>query len=414
MEAEDVFFSQTARNIVSNVDVYLLRCQIGEIFSAITAGWILSSLAGDYIRHTLVAQLSFAEGIESLVVTFASLLLVICVATTAFLFIQIAKSFISTDPEKILCYLSFPILYVSAVFAPLEFVVTAVSRKLFRLLQIRRPVERELAISAEEISEIVDYSSEAGEIDDEEREMIQGVFAFADTVVEEVMTPRKDIAYVGYNDSLAKIVQVFHDTGFSRLLVCGEELDDVRGILLAKDLMPYVGRETVEFSISQIIRNPYFVPATKQVDDLLQELKQRALHLAIVLDEHGGVDGIVTVEDLLEEIVGEIEDEFDFSEDTPCVIVAENGDLIVDGGFSVYDLNEDYNFSLPNGEYHTLAGFVFHQLGRIPSEDEVLDYDGLSFKVEKVDQNRIIRVRILAGATAVEDSAKLRVAGSKD
>ena len=209
------------------------------------------------------------------------------------------------------------------------------------------------------------------------------------------MTPRKDIIAVPESASLSEILAIYEEDGLSRLVVFGQDLDDIKGVLLMKDLIPLMGKEVTEFKVNDYLREPLFVPDSCDLGDLLKTFRQVGNHLAIVLDEHGGVDGLVTMEDVMEEIVGEIFDEYDTPEEECEIRPAADGELLVDGGVLINDLNQDYEFSFPTGEYDTFAGFVFHVLGKIPQAGEIIDYEGVRIKVEEIEQNRIKLLRIL-------------------
>jgi len=320
----------------------------------------------------------------------------VLVAVAACVFFQVIRGFVFANPERVLCLISLPLLLMSRVLAPVMYPLRRLPEFVLKAFGLETPGERELGISADEISEMVEISSEAGEIEQDEKEMIQGVFTLADTVVREVMTPRPDIIAVPISASLSEVVRMFVSEGLSRVLVIGESLDDVRGILIAKDLMPLVGRSSEPFDIARVMRPPYLVPNTKKIDDLLTDFRRDRIHFAVVLDEHGGVDGVVTVEDLLEEIVGDIFDEYDSPAAERSVFRTKSGDLIIDGAASISDLNETHRLSLPVGEYDTIAGFIMHELGRIPEEGEVVERGPHRIRVDRVTQNRITRVRILS------------------
>lgn len=393
MEGEGVFFARAARLILVKVESLLLMCHLGELVAILVFGWGSMYLVLKKGVPVIDSLSSFAGDEFSVFIVVGALVLFFVVAT--FLFMQLAKSLVSPDPEKALCLLSWPLSTIYRVYAPIGTVLGWVSEISFSIFQLRRPIERELAITAEEINEIVEHSEEAGEIEEDEMEMIRGVFSLSDTEVHEVMTPRKDIIFVSDSQSILEIVNVFCSSGFSRILVCGEELDDIKGLLYAKDLIAYVGKDVTGIDLIDLMRDPYFIPEGKMIDDLLEELKGRAIHLAVVLDEHGGIDGLVTVEDLLEEIVGEISDEFDSCNGgEPQVEQVSDDDYIVDGNYTIYDLNNEFNLALPEGEYNTIAGFIFSVLGRIPDMGEEVVHNGMIIRVEALERNRIKTLRI--------------------
>ena len=391
--AQRVPFAALAEKLMERDGHYILACRLGQLLSAVTFGWMLfglvhmgaSSIAGEVIKYPNVGSpLWFAVGL--LVVGLLSLITLALV--------QLLRSAVARSPERSLCYMAFPLRIFGLILHPLLTLVHSISFKFFRSFNIEPVEERHVVQSIEDIQEIVERSSEAGEIDEDEREMIQGVFAFSDTIVTEVMTPRKDISFVRLGQGLSAVAEVFRTSGYSRLLVCGEDLDDVQGVLLLKDLLPYVGHEAQSFEVSVMMRPAYFCSAGTRIDELLEELRSNAVHLAVVRDEHGGVDGIVTLEDLVEEIVGDIMDEFDIGEEQKSIKLHASGDLLVDGSMTIYDLNEIYNLDIPQGEYSTIAGFVMQRLGKVPLKGEAFQFENLQIKVERVVRNRVRLIRI--------------------
>lgn len=309
--------------------------------------------------------------------------------------LQIVNAAIERDRRRLLCIMAWPIFWLGKLFYPLVFVVRACRNVVLNILRLPVAHPEVSAASPEQISAIVERSSEAGIIEEEQVEMIQGVIDFSEGIVREVMTPRKDVVAVSENSSLEDIVQVFSKEQLSRILVIGDILDDVKGILILKDLLPFVLKQTEHpFDIKEFIRPPYTVSELMKTDDLLKKFKSEAVHFAIVMDEHGGVAGVVTVEDLLEEIVGEIFDEFDIPEEEEEVYLVDNGDFIVEGGALIDDLNAEYDFNFPKGEYDTIAGLVIDLLGKIPSEGESVECNGFTIKVESVSAHRIMSLRI--------------------
>jgi len=199
-----------------------------------------------------------------------------------------------------------------------------------------------------------------------------------------------------------ELVAIFAKEGVSRVLVCGKELDEVRGMLVAKDLLPFVGRSLSGVRWQTFVRPAYIVPDTKPVRQLLKELRQQGIHFAVVLNEHGSVDGIVTLEDLVEEIVGDIFDEFDTPAERGQLSAVRDGLIVVDGKLPIETLRHDHGVDIPDGDYDTVAGFVLSQLGRVPSEGESLDCAGWSFTVSEVHKHRVARLSINKAAQSAE------------
>ncbi len=308
---------------------------------------------------------------------------------------QLGRAMAYRMPERVLLRLCWFVILVGNISFPF---VRLLSRAVDRVLsgwKIPMPTEQELAASHEEISEIVARSSEAGAIDPEERELIQGALAFSDTVVREVMTPRGEIVAIGMEESLEAIVSVLSKEGVSRILISGDNIDDVKGVVLAKDLLPLMFSEKrSEFKLSDHLRPAYIVPESKKVDELLSEFRRKGIHFAVVLNEMGGVDGVVTLEDLLEELVGEIVDEHDKPGSEIKVRKTKSGDLLVSGAALVDDLNRQYGLAIPLGEYDSLGGFLINCTGHIPQPGELIERAGMRFRVEEVSRKRITLVRV--------------------
>lgn len=380
-----------ARAIVLHPERYHLSAQLGLFLSPFLTGFCVFWLFHEHLAFIEGGADIFSSGMtRSLCGLAGFVFFILCVCGLIVFSRGIGISF----PEKVLCLLARSIAVCPALFAPFVLVLNFLTNRLFPMLGLRRPAAREQAVSPEELHEIVEISTEAGQIEEEEREMIKNVFSFSDTLVREVMTPRKDIIAAQEAFSLQEIRAIFVREQISRILVYGQDLDDVRGVLHSKDLIRFIGEAAENFDLNALLRRPYFASGSMKIDDLLQELRKQAVHLAVVLDEHGGVDGLVTLEDLVEELVGDICDEYDIPAEEIESHRTASGDLLVDGSMLIDDLNEEHKLGLSVGEYDTLAGFVISVFGRIPEAGEVLEHDGLLLKVEQADQNRITLVRI--------------------
>jgi putative hemolysin len=333
-------------------------------------------------------------------------LVVLLVALLAQVAGHLAKAIGASNPELVLCYFASPIHFSSVLMLPLVSLANALGGAIVSAFGMEQAQEREFTVSAEELEEIVENSSEAGLLEEDEGEMIQGVVRFSDTFAREVMTPRKDIVSVDVSASIEKARDLFLAFGLSRLLVIDGDLDNVRGVLLAKDLMPLLGEDLSAFTLSGFVRQALVVPGTMYIDDLLELFKRKTVHFAVVSDEHGGVDGVLTLEDLLEEIVGDIFDEHDIPDEFAEFERTRSGDLLVDGSALIEDLNIEHpEYHFPLGEYDTIAGLIIHHLGKIPAEGEIVEYNGVTICVEEVEQHRIQRVRIVETAKLSEPDA---------
>ena len=247
-------------------------------------------------------------------------------------------------------------------------------------------------VSEQELLGIVQHAAAEDVIEHGERELIESVIEFGDTIAREVMVPRTDMATVTRDRTITEAMDVAIGRGFSRLPVVGDDIDDIVGIAYTKDMMGAERAGRGGESVSAVMRTPQFVPETKKADQLLEVMQAGKSHLAIVVDEYGGTAGLVTIEDLLEELVGDIRDEFDREE--PLHETLADGAVRVHGRLSISDLNELLDSDLPDDDWDTVGGLIFNTLGHVPSVGETVDVDGYRFRVERLQGRRITRVRV--------------------
>lgn len=283
-----------------------------------------------------------------------------------------------------------PINFLSRLLAPALRAMQWVSGRFAAPFVERRPVS---LVTEEEIKMMVDAGSEGGAIENEEKEMIYSIFQFGDTLTREVMVPRIDVVALDINTPLQDALSVIVEAGHSRIPVYEESIDHIRGLLYAKDLLSVWHNGQLDRPISEMLRPAYFVPESKKAGDLLTDLQQRKIHLAIVVDEYGGTAGLVTLEDLIEEIVGEIRDEYDVNEQEVYQKIDDH-EYIFDAGIDLDDLNRLLVVNLPTDEGDTLGGYVFSKLGKVPLIGEVIETEHLRIEVLDVDDRRIRKIRV--------------------
>ena len=246
----------------------------------------------------------------------------------------------------------------------------------------------------EEFLEDLEQRRIEGAVDEEEQEMIENVLEFSERTAGEIMTPRTDLIAVEVSDDLATVLDAIREAGHSRIPVYEETIDNIVGLIYAKDLLAEIGRPKEQFSLRARMREAYFVPETKPLRALLHEFQNQKLHIAVVLDEYGGTAGIVTLEDIIEELVGDIADEYDEAQQESVRKIDENT-IEVDARTYVEDLNDEYELDLPEDEdYDTVGGFVFSRLGYVPKAGEDFDYENLKFTIASAEPRRVKRVRI--------------------
>ncbi len=262
------------------------------------------------------------------------------------------------------------------------------------------------ALKEEEIRHLVESETEKGTIEVEEREMIEGIFEFGDTTVREVMVPRIDMACSEISTELDALLELIQKSRHSRIPIYEGRVDHVKGVVYAKDLLRVLS-EGQDWEIARIMRSPYFVPENKKIDELLREFKNERVHMAIVVDEYGGTSGLVTMEDLIEEIVGEIQDEYD-DEETLFQWDEEGKTLTADARIAIEDLNLLLNVDLPQDGYETLGGFIYNHLGHVPDSQETFEFEALLLSIDRVVGQRITTVRIqeLKAKDEQEDGAQ--------
>lgn len=273
-----------------------------------------------------------------------------------------------------------------------------IARGLSRLLG-RRQISSE-----KELQEIINESEARGIINEDEGDMIQSVFEFGDTIVREVIVPRTDMITCSHDASIRDVLDAIISSGHSRIPVFEGTNDLIVGIVYAKDLLHYWESDAEATPVHQVMRSPYFVPETKKIEDLLQEFRTKRVHIAIVVDEYGGTSGLITIEDLLEEIVGEIQDEYD--RESALLVVEKSGTVLVDARLSIEELEEYFDVEITREKFDTIGGYLFHLLNHVPVQGEEIIDGPLHMIVVDCDERKIssVRIRRVDSANESEDA----------
>lgn len=300
------------------------------------------------------------------------------------------KSFANKHSEKISLSLSTIILLLCKLLFPVVRFLTYFTNIFVRTMGADIKVSP--YITEEDIMHMVDVSEKEGVIEKEEKEMIQGIFEFGDTTVKEIMVPRIDIQRISVDSSFDDAIKEIQDSGHSRIPVYEQNIDNIVGILYAKDILNYY-KTKKKVVLKEVLRDAYFVPETKKLDEILREFQVKKVQIAIVLDEYGGTQGIVTLEDVLEELVGEIMDEYDV-EEYPIQEIDEKS-VIADARMTISDINDFLETNLPEDEIDTLGGLIYDKLGKVPELREEVMIDGITLIVEKMRGNKIRRVKVI-------------------
>lgn len=264
-------------------------------------------------------------------------------------------------------------------------------KRLLQKLGLRRFILHSFE-TEEDIHRLIDEGEEEGIIEEDEHDLIHSVFEFGDTIVREVMVPRVEISALPLTAAIDDALDLIIKKGHSRIPVYDKKIDDIVGVIYAKDLLEAFKSKKIGTTINNFMRPPFFVPETMKIMELLKEFQKKKIHMAIVVDEYGGTAGLVTIEDLLEELVGEIQDEYDI-EKKNLVILGENS-ISVDAHINIYEIEEYFNCNLPQNDFETVGGLLFHLFERIPKEGEEITLKGLRFLVTKADNRRVWRVEI--------------------
>lgn len=336
-------------------------------------------------------------GTEALIGAFAAELLLLFVFAEA-----LPKSWSLAHPDRSAVLVA-PVARVVASIAPLRWLSNGVNH-LFG--STPRDEDPSGGVAEEELLALAEEAAASDAIDEDERHLIGRIIEFGDTLANEVMVPRPDMVVVPAECTIGAAIEIAILNGFSRVPVCGDDgVDDIVGIVHAKDLMRAARDERVDEPVSAVMREPRFVPETKRIAQLLREMQAETAHMAIVVDEYGGTAGLVTLEDLIEEVVGEIVDEFDV--EPPMIEQIDESHLRVNGRVSLWDLGDLVGRELPEGEWSSVGGLIFTTLGRVPDVGDVCEVEGHRFLVERVQGRRIARVLVTLAAPVPADDEEL-------
>jgi putative hemolysin len=382
------------QNLIAEPSKFLATIQVGVTL----AGLLASAVAAESFADKLTLWIkTFGRPLDPAVIKVVAVIIITLILSYFQLVLGelVPKRFAMQKPERISWVTAKPIYYLSKVAGPFVKFLSISTNFVIKLFG-GNPALQEERISEEEIRLMVEVGQEKGVIQSTEKEMINNIFEFDNTTISEVMTHRTDVVALPLDAGLDEVINILVSEKFSRIPVYEETIDNIVGILHVQDLIPVlkgVGKNS--FSLKKIIRDAYIVPSSKKTDELFKELQKNKTHMAVVIDEYGGTAGIVTIEDLIEEIVGNIFDEHD--EEIKEVERIDNRTFMVEGLAGLGIVNELLEIELPEGDYDTLGGFVVAQLDRIPGEDEkpAVEYNNIVFQVEAVEERRIAKVKII-------------------
>lgn len=302
------------------------------------------------------------------------------------------KVIASKYPVQFSKIVAIPLYWIGVLIYPVAKILTELLKSFSSKFSFDKA---ETAILPSEISDLAEIGAEKGTIEGSEHELIHGLVNFKNVTTREVMTPRVDIVAIPVDVDYQEVVKIITESGHSRLPLYDDNLDNIVGVIYAKDLLPYIGRsDNHSFELKKISRKVIFIPETKLISELMNEFQEANLHVGIVVDEYGGTSGLISLEDILEEIVGEIRDEYDKEENE--IVDLNNDNYLVLGKVPIDEINEllDIDLSSENDDYDTIGGFIFNHTGSIPKNGYSFDFNNLKFTVKKVENNRINKVLI--------------------
>ena len=384
-------------NILNNLNEYISATQLGITMASLGLGWVGEPAVVRLIEGPLI-ELAKVSGIDAFASGAVISTLAFTVAFSIITYILIVfgelvpKTVAYDSAEKIAMLVALPIdVFYRIFFYPIRLLYVS-GRVALRLLGLKSAEERESGYTEEEIRQLISASHKSGHLREEEERLIDRVFEFSETTVREAMVPRTEVVAIPFSSSLEDIARAFRQSGYSRLPVFGESLDDIKGFVHSKDVMQYLAVKPRMFKLERVLKKPFYVVDTAYLEDVLRQMQRQKFHFGFVVDEHGGVEGIITLEDLLEEIVGDISDEHD-EEVNEQIREQGDGSVLLDGALAVRDLNKRYATNIPVSEsYTTLGGFLMAESGEIPKEGTSVVYNGHTFTIERVERRRIISV----------------------
>jgi gliding motility-associated protein GldE len=375
------FIRRYLENLLDFPRRLLVTILLGNTLINVAASIIAVSLAIDYSHDTGFPR-NIALTIEIICLTF-------CILIFGEL---IPKIWAAKNPVAFAKLISIPLYWLNVILFPVAEILTEAIRSLIGILKLDK---RKSAILSEEITELANLGHERGTIVEEEHGLISSIVNFRSVAVHEVMTPRVDIVSVSAETNFNEMLDIINKTGHSRIPLFDEDLDEIIGIVYSKDLLPYIKNvdSRTNFSLTKIARKAMFIPRTKLISSLMHEFQEKKMHLAIVVDEYGGTAGLITLEDIIEEILGEIRDEYD-KEENPITKVDDNNYIIL-GKLSINELNELLNTTFSeNNNYETVGGMILNHAGQIPKEGYSCQIEGYRFIIKEFQNKRIKKVQV--------------------
>lgn len=377
--------AKIAKHMTSHLDGYLAATQLGITLASLGLGWVGEEVMSNLVMN-IFGFLSLPIA-ESVAVNIGHVLAFTIITILHIVFGELApKTLAIQRPVGTTMAIALPLQFFYLIFRPFIYVLNGFANIILKLIGINTANAHEAIHSSEELQYLLDQGKESGALDKAEHELIKNVFDFNERVVKNIMVPRTKISAIELSATQEELLDTIISEGYSRIPVYDDTIDKIVGIVHAKDILSLIVKHG-QFNLVDILRKPLFVPESKKINDLMAELKLKRIQIAIVLDEFGGTAGMVTLEDIVEELVGDIQDEYD--EEKPLVEKVSDNEFIVTASASVYDANEFLPHDLPEDEdYDTVVGLLSEIFGKIPEVGETKEFNGYIFTIlKKIDQN---------------------------
>jgi CBS domain containing-hemolysin-like protein len=389
--------ARAALRLLDNPTIFISAVQFGITLASLALGWIGEPTVARLLEP--IASAIASEGRAGYVAHLLAIIIAFSVITFMHIvFGELMPKMVALErAERIALFCSRPLELFAKVFGAPLWIFNSVGAFLGRLIGLKSTLDHAAVYTETELRQLIDVARDSGYLRAEERRLIHRVFEFSDTLVREAMVPRTEMAAIPNDSSLDQISRAFQQYGYSRLAVYEESLDNVMGFLHSKDVMPFLLCPE-KFRLQEALQPPLYVVDTARLEDVLRQMQKAKSHFGFVVDEHGGLEGIITLEDLLEEIVGDISDEHDEEVNEQIIATGENN-YVLAGGLAVRDLNRRLKLSLPESEtYTTIAGFLMTEAGHMLKPGDKVNYNGLLFEVDRVERRRVITVRLKLAA----------------
>jgi CBS domain containing-hemolysin-like protein len=402
LAAEGSAAAERLLGLLNNLNAYISATQLGITLSSLALGWV-GEPAVSALLEPVFFKLGEWSGIELLgsATVVHTISFIIAFAIITFLHIafgELAPKTMALELSEWVCFwIALPLqIFYRTFYYPIR-MLDWTGTRIVRAFGLHPSGEHGASYTEEEIRQLIRVSQESGHLNEEEQKLIDKVFEFSETTVREAMIPRMEIAAISDTLTLEEIARVFRRYGYSRLPVYHDSLDDVKGVIHSKDLLPYLLRPR-SFRLDKVLQKPLYVVDTAKLEEVLRQMQAAKAHFGFVVDEHGGVEGIITLEDLLEEIVGDISDEHD-EEVNEQISELGAGAYLLDGSLAVRDLNRRLRLKIPESEgYMTVAGFLMSEAGQLLEKGAKVRFNGHVFTVEKADKRRILEVKMQSAA----------------